>query len=238
MTGFGSLIDTGPWGGIAAVIVLQVFAGGTDLPVVLVIAGEIGPREAAVFASGFFEDRNVRLDAPLMDEPGEGFSLGQATPFAPRTIKDEIEEALFERGRDLFTDLSVVFMDTTSLSFTGAGGETLGQRGHSKGHRPDLNQMILAVVIDGDGRPVCSEMAPGNTADVTVLLPIVDRLRHRFGSGGAVELWTTLPSPAGLIMRTTSVRGSMPALLTSGFRPLASGPKSTERTLFDAPRPL
>lgn len=39
-----------------------------------------------------------------------------ATPFAPRTIKDEIEEALFAHGRDLFSDLSVVFMDTTSLS--------------------------------------------------------------------------------------------------------------------------
>ena len=105
---------------------------------------------------------------------------GHATPFSPRTIKDEIEEALFARGRDLFSDLSVVFMDTTSLSFTGAGGEALGARGHSKDHRPDLNQMVLAVVIDGDGRPICSEMAPGNTADVTVLLPIVDRLRHRF----------------------------------------------------------
>jgi transposase len=40
--------------------------------------------------------------------------------------------------------------------------------------------MILAVVIDGDGRPVCSEMWPGNTADVTPLIPVVDRLRRRF----------------------------------------------------------
>jgi transposase len=37
-------------------------------------------------------------------------------------------------------------------------------------HRPDLRQMILAVLIDGDGRPVCSEMWPGNTADVTTLV--------------------------------------------------------------------
>ena len=106
-----------------------------------------------------------------------------ATPFAPRTIKDEIEEMLFERRRDLFTDLSVVFMDTTSLFFTGAGGETLGERGYSKDNRPDLNQMIVGVVIDADGRPICSEMWPGNTADVTVLLPVVDRLRHRFAIG-------------------------------------------------------
>jgi hypothetical protein len=31
-------------------------------------------------------------------------------------------------------------MDTTSLSFTGAGGATLGERGYSKDHRPDLMQ--------------------------------------------------------------------------------------------------
>ena len=94
-----------------------------------------------------------------------------ATPFSPRTIKDEIEEALFARHRDLFTNLSVVFMDTTSLSFEGEGGETLGAYGYSKDHRPDLKQMILAVMVDGEGRPICTEMMPGNTADVSVLVP-------------------------------------------------------------------
>jgi hypothetical protein len=106
-----------------------------------------------------------------------------AIGFTPRTIKDQIEEQLFARRRDLFSELSVVFMDTTSLSFTGAGGATLGERGYSKDHRPDLMQMILAVVIDTDGRPICSEMWPGNTADVTVLIPVIDRLRTRFGIG-------------------------------------------------------
>jgi transposase len=43
--------------------------------------------------------------------------------------------------------------------------------------------MILAVVIDGDGRPICTEMLPGNTADATVLLPVIDRLRERFHIG-------------------------------------------------------
>lgn len=100
---------------------------------------------------------------------------------APRCVKDMIEEKLFDRRRDLFTDLSLVFMDTTSLSFYGAGGDTLGRRGHSKDHRPELAQMILAVVIDAQGRPICTEMVPGNTADVKVLMPIVTRLRTRFG---------------------------------------------------------
>ena len=102
---------------------------------------------------------------------------------APRCVKDLIEEKLFERRRDLFTDLSAVFMDTTSLSFYGEGGESLGERGYSKDYRPDLNQMILGLVVDGDGRPICTEMWPGNTADVTTLLPVIDRLRSRFHIG-------------------------------------------------------
>ena len=40
--------------------------------------------------------------------------------------------------------------------------------------------MVLAAVMDGEGHPVCTEMLPGNTVDVTVLV-IVDRLRRRFG---------------------------------------------------------
>jgi transposase len=106
-----------------------------------------------------------------------------ATSFAPRCVKDQVEEALFARRRDLFSELSVVFMDTTSLRFEGAGGETLGQRGHSKDHRPDLMQLILCVVIDAEGRPICTEIMPGNTADVRILIPTVDRLRHRFAIG-------------------------------------------------------
>src|SRR5918996_5485792 len=105
------------------------------------------------------------------------------TPFAPRCTKDLVEERLFSHRRDLFSRLDLVFMDTTSLYFEGAGGQTLGRHGHSKDHRPDLAQMILAVLVDGDGRPVCSEMWPGNTADVTTLIPMIDRLRERFAIG-------------------------------------------------------
>ena len=105
------------------------------------------------------------------------------TPFAPRCTKDLVEERLFAHRRDLFSRLDLVFMDTTSLYFEGVGGQTLGRHGHSKDHRPDLPQMILAVLIDGDGRPVCSEMWPGNVADVTTLIPVIDRLRQRFTIG-------------------------------------------------------
>jgi transposase len=43
--------------------------------------------------------------------------------------------------------------------------------------------MILALIVDGNGRPICTEMWPGATADVTTLLPVIDRLRQRFSIG-------------------------------------------------------
>ena len=111
---------------------------------------------------------------PARDQAG-------ATPLGPRTRKDRIEEALFARRRDLFNQtLAIVFFDTTSIYFEGAGGQTLGRRGHSKDHRPDLAQMVVGVVLDADGTPVCSEMWPGNTTDVKTLIPIVDRLKQTF----------------------------------------------------------
>jgi hypothetical protein len=104
-----------------------------------------------------------------------------ATRYSPRCVKDLIEENLFSRRRDLFSSLDLVFFDTTSIYFEGEGGETLGERGHSKDHRPDLKQMVVGAVLDDAGLPICSEMWPGNAADVKSLLPVTDRLRARFG---------------------------------------------------------
>ena len=74
---------------------------------------------------------------------------------APRTTtKDVIEEALFARRRDLFSELELVFFDTSALYFYGSGGPTLGQRGKSKDGHPELKQVVIGVVIDRQGRPV------------------------------------------------------------------------------------
>jgi hypothetical protein len=104
----------------------------------------------------------------------------RASDLAPRCNKDLVEEEMFKTWRNLFTGLELVFFDTTSIYFEGEGGETLGERGFSKDHRPDLKQMVVGVVIDDEGRPICCEMWPGNTADVTSLVTISEHMRERF----------------------------------------------------------
>jgi transposase len=116
-----------------------------------------------------------------LGEALSGSEQEDATPFSPRCTKDLIEEGLFLRRRHLFSSLELVFFDTTTIYFEGEGGQSLGERGYSKDHRPDLKQMVVGAVVDNEGRPVCCEMWPGSTADVKTLIPVVDRLRQRFG---------------------------------------------------------
>jgi Transposase DDE domain len=105
-----------------------------------------------------------------------GEDIGQG-----RVMTDAIEEALYRHRQPLLGEVSVAFFDSTSLWFEGRGGPSLGQRGHSKDYRPHLNQVVLGIVLDGDDRPIASFLMPGNTADVTTLVPVVRRLQERFG---------------------------------------------------------
>lgn len=116
-----------------------------------------------------------------LGEPLPDAAQINATPHSPLCIKDLIEEGLFALHRNLFSEMSMVFFDTTALYFEGNGGESIGQYGHSKDHRPDLRQMVVGVILDNDGNPICSEMWPGNIADVTSLVPVMQRLKKRFG---------------------------------------------------------
>ncbi len=142
------------------------------------------------------------------------------TPFTPRCIKDVIEEDLFHTNSDMFSGADLFFFDTTSIYFEGEGGETLGKKGHSKDHRPDLNQMVVGTLINDEGRPVCCEIWPGNTADVKTLLPVAERLKRRF----PVDLFC-LVADRGMISEET-IKGlderDIPYILGSRMR------KSTE----------
>jgi len=176
------------------------------------------------------------LGEPLPDHEQDGKTL------AARRIKDKIEEMLFAKNRSLFSKLDLVFFDTTSIYFEGRGGRDLGRRGFSKDHRPDLHQMVVGAVLDDNGRPICCEMWPGNTTDVTTLLPQVERLQHRFGIGafcivadrGMISAATLekldgdqMPYILGTRMRRVKTINS--DILTRGGRYMEVYPESADR---------
>ena len=103
---------------------------------------------------------------------------------APRCVKDLIEERLFDRRRDLFTDLSAVFMDTTSLSFYGEGGETLGELGSATPRRRSARESSIT--------PPSEEMRPPPNAAV-IFLP---------WTAGNANLSSAMAAVAGAKART------------------------------------
>ena len=131
------------------------------------------------------------LGKPLEDQ-------GTEAGLSPRCTKDLIEESIFDQKRELFSSLDMVFFDTTSIYFEGQGGQTIGQRGFSKDHRPDLNQIVVGAAIDDIGRPICCELWPGNTTDAKTLIPVVDRIRKRFAVG-----WFCIVADRGMMSADT-----------------------------------
>jgi transposase len=159
---------------IFAVVLHRLFAPGSDR------AAEKWIRDYAI--EGIDQSVGLQHFYRTMGWLGEPLAeQSNATPFMWRANKDLIEEGLFALHRDLFTNLDIVFFDTTSLHFEGRGGSHLGHRGYSKNKRSDLNQIVVGVVLDDNGNPICSEIMPGNTTDVKTLIPIVERLKQQFG---------------------------------------------------------
>jgi hypothetical protein len=85
----------------------------------------------------------------------------------------ELQEHLYFQVSDLLnTDVSVLFYDTTSVSFYLDGADPEGglrRYGHSKKKRPDLPQIVVALAINRDGIPVRHWVFPGNRNDVTTV---------------------------------------------------------------------
>jgi len=99
-----------------------------------------------------------------------------------RSIK-KIEEHLYYRERDLFTPApDLLFFDTTSTYFTGAGPMTeLACHGFSKDNHPENKQVMVGVVMTREGTPLAHHVFPGNTPDAAAFSEVIEELSIRFG---------------------------------------------------------
>jgi len=82
--------------------------------------------------------------------------------------------------------VSLVLYDLSSVYFEGAGPLGLSRYGHSRDHRSDRPQVMLAVATDAQGIPLHLEVLRGNRGDTTTLQALLRTLRRRFGITEAV----------------------------------------------------
>lgn len=82
--------------------------------------------------------------------------------------------------------VSLVLYDLTSVYFEGDGPAGISRYGHSRDHRSDRPQVMLAVATDTHGVPLHLEVLRGNRGDTTTLQGLLSTLRRRFGIKEAV----------------------------------------------------
>ena len=90
-----------------------------------------------------------------------------------------LEKELYQRAFPQAVRL--VLYDLTSVYFEGKGPHTLAHYGHSRDHRKDRPQILLAVATDTEGLPLHVSVLRGNRNDTQTLQGLLHTLRRRFG---------------------------------------------------------
>lgn len=93
-------------------------------------------------------------------------------------MKDAVEIAIFERLRNLFSvNVKLTFYDITSTFFS-TENCPLGERGYSRDHRGDCEQIVIGVVTSYEGYPIKHYVFKGDTTDVTTVKQVLTDLKQ------------------------------------------------------------
>jgi transposase len=103
--------------------------------------------------------------------------------------KTKLEQHLKQRYGDLFgAEFDVLLYDLTSTYVEGAAEKNpMMHRGYSRDHRPDCEQMVIALIVNSEGFPFSYETFDGNRADVSTMETILRMVERKYGK--ARRIW-------------------------------------------------
>ena len=106
-------------------------------------------------------------------------------------LKTKIEQHLKQRYGELFqAEFDVLLYDLTSTYVEGAAEQNpMMRRGYSRDHRPDCEQLVLALIVNQDGFPFSYELFDGNRADVTTVEAILRTVERKHGKARRVWIF-------------------------------------------------
>jgi hypothetical protein len=105
---------------------------------------------------------------------------GGSVTLANLWVRDELEWALYDRLRTLFSvNVRLTFYDITSTFFY-SDRCPLGKKGFSRDKRPDKEQIVIGVVTSYEGYPIKHYVFEGNTKDETTVIGVVKALKKEY----------------------------------------------------------
>jgi transposase len=102
--------------------------------------------------------------------------------------KTKLELHLKQRYGELFgAEFDVLLYDLTSTYVEGAAEKNpMMCRGYSRDHRPDCEQMVIALIVNSEGFPFSYETFDGNRADVSTMETILRMVERKYGKARRV----------------------------------------------------
>jgi transposase len=103
--------------------------------------------------------------------------------------KTKLEQHLKQRYGELFgAEFDVLLYDLTSTYVEGAAEKNpMMRRGYSRDHRPDCEQMVIALIVNSEGFPFSYETFDGNRADVSTMEAMLRMVERKYGK--ARRIW-------------------------------------------------
>ena len=102
--------------------------------------------------------------------------------------KTKPERYLARRYGELFAaEFDVLLYDLTSRYVEGgAEKDPMMRRGYSRDHRPDCKQVVMALIVNGEGFPLSYETLDGHRGDVTTVEAVLRMVERKYGKARRV----------------------------------------------------
>src|SRR5215210_7869693 len=103
--------------------------------------------------------------------------------------KTKLERHLKNRYGEFFgAQFDVLLYGLTSTYVEGAAEKNpMVRRGYSRDHRPDCEQLVIALIVNNEGFPFSYETFDGNRADVSTMETILRMVERKYGK--ARRIW-------------------------------------------------
>src|SRR5256885_78639 len=162
-----------PWSRVAAVLAInRLCAPGSELAI-----------EERWYPSTALEDL-LDLDEDKINDTRLYRCLDRMLPH-----KTKLEQHLKQRYGELFgAEFDVLLYDLTSTYVEWAAEKNpMMSRGYSRDHRPDCEQLVIALIVNREGFPFSYETFDGNRADVSTMESILRMVERKYGK--ARRIW-------------------------------------------------
>jgi len=174
---FGQAVDGEPadvpWSRVAALLAInRLCAPGSELAI-----------EQRWYPSTALDDL-LEIEAGKINDTRLYRCLDRLLPH-----KTKLERHLKERYGALFgAEFDVLLYDLTSTYVEGAAeNNPMVRRGYSRDHRPDCEQLVIALIVNNEGFPFSYETFDGNRSDVSTMETILRMVERKYGK--ARRIW-------------------------------------------------